>query len=160
MRLVTSKRVLLGKILDLIQIWILFPFGTRCELVFWRAFSVHLPLETTIQAPEDPACCWKGNLATLSQIYLQFFLSILFPYILSFGVPRKACVMMAYKTSLFFDKGKERKTMLKHGSSFIFLRLCLFNMEAEITFPNCCIDGRKGHIPFIADRGVDGLTYQ
>lgn len=107
MRLVTSKRVLLGKILDLIQIWILFPFGTRCELVFWRAFSVHLPLETTIQAPEDPACCWKGNLATLSQIYLQFFLSSLFPYILSFGVPRKACVMMAYKTSLFFDKGKE-----------------------------------------------------
>lgn len=121
MRLVTSKRVLLGKILDLIQIWILFPSGTRCELVFWRAFSVHLPLETTIQAPEDPACCWKGNLATLSQICLQFFLSSLFPYIL-----RKAYVIMAYKTSLFFDKGKERKTMLKHGSSFIFLRLFVF----------------------------------
>lgn len=58
--------------------------------------------------------------------------------------------------------------MVEQCSSFLktFLLLLLFlNMEAEITFPNCDIDRRKGHfiarnIPFIADRRADRLTYQ
>lgn len=63
---------------------------------------------------------------------------------------------------------RKRKTTLEHGSSFLFLRFFFFflNMEPEVTFPNCCIDGRKGHFffarntPFIADGRVEGLTYQ
>lgn len=61
---------------------------------------------------------------------------------------------------------RRRNTTLERCSPLFSLRLFFFlNMEAEITFPNCCIDRRKGHffarnIPFIADGRVDGLTYQ
>lgn len=47
-----------------------------------------------------------------------------------------------FPASLMLTRG--RKTMLEHGSSFLFLRFFL-NLEPEITFPSCCIDGRKGH---------------
>lgn len=60
---------------------------------------------------------------------------------------------------------RRRNTTLEHFSPLLFLRLFFVNMEAAMTFPNCCIDRRKGHffarnIPFIADGRVDGLTYQ
>lgn len=69
--------------------------------------------------------------------------------------------------SLTLTRGKGgKKTPPEHVSFFLFLGLLFFlNMEPEITFPSCSSDGRKGHslarnILFIADRGVDGLTYQ
>ena len=67
-----------------------------------------------------------------------------------------------FPASLTLARG--RKTTLEHGSSFLKTFFFL-NMEPEITFSSYSIDGRKGHffarnIPFIADRRVDGLTYQ
>ena len=41
-------------------------------MIFWIAFSVHFPLEIIVQAPEDPAWCWKEDLASWVKFTFSF----------------------------------------------------------------------------------------
>lgn len=70
---------------------------------FGMLSSVHFPVETTLQAPKDPAQCWKEDLgvseSNLPSVYPEL------PDPLGFGGHRITCALLSFRSSLFFKQG-------------------------------------------------------
>lgn len=70
--------------------------------VLWSAFSVHFPLETTIQAPEDPAWCRKEDLPSWVKFTFSFSWALSIPLGSRFwSSQHNLCTVVLQKQSVF-----------------------------------------------------------
>lgn len=86
--------------------------------VFWSAFSVHFPLETTTQAPKDPTWCWKEDLPIWVKFtFVGFFVVVVFVWFFSeLSIPlgsrfwssqKKTSVLLSFRNRLVFNRDLE-----------------------------------------------------